>query len=253
MSLPVRNLLICVRKIWSISLFIWSAHTCRHGHRNPAITKDSSYCFFLRGSLCYVYILSFNESLMLQLWAILFIMWSSESRLLSCCHQGVAHRTWSVESSLVFILSSAAVKSSTDSHRDNIQEVVVKSSCNIVGISSNSWAWQTFVKRYICENCKVYTIKLEVISELYFFCLAFKVCDCSLSSCFSLLWWEGESCWSGIRSCRLLAVEVSSSGEGLSCTFSPETKWKETEVNLPQMRTHTTVLTSATKQSFHRP
>lgn len=35
--------------------------------------------------------------------------------------------------------------------------------------------------------------------------------------------------------------------------FSPETKWKEAEVNLPHTYTRTTVATAPTKHSFHRP
>lgn len=82
--------------------------------------------------------------------------------------------------------------------------------------------------------------------------LAIKVCDYSVSSCFTLLRWEEESCWSAIRTWGRLAVEVSSNSEGLSCTFSPGSKkGKETQVTTHTC-THTPWVAAATKHSLHR-
>lgn len=58
-----------------------------------------------------------------------------------------------------------------------------------------------------------------------------------MCGCSSLRRSAEESCWSRIRTRRLQTAEVSSSSEGPSCTFIPETKWKETEVNSPRAHT----------------
>lgn len=72
------------------------------------------------------------------------------------------------------------------------------------------------------KQCKL-KFNIKTWSAKWTETLAIEVWD-SVSSCFTLLRWEEESCWSAIRSLGRLAVEVSSNSEGLSCTFSPGSK-----------------------------
>lgn len=80
--------------------------------------------------------------------------------------------------------------------------------------------------------------------------LATKECDWSVSSCFTLLLWEEESCWCAIRSWRRLAVEVSSNTEVLSCTVSPRSKKGRRHKLI--WHTHTPGVAAPTKHSAYR-